>query len=159
MDDMSTGAAAEPADLDDTDTEAPAGGADEGGQTDSGDDKIANEAARYRRRLRAAETNLAVAEARADLLMRRDVERLATGKLIDPADIWRDDTDLTGLIGDDGLPSAELVEARAAELVKAHPHWNRARTLTPPASTVTGDGKPPSGPLSPSWGQVLGRRG
>lgn len=119
------------------------------------------EAAKYRRRLREAETKLAVSDARAEMLLRREIERLAGDRLADGAEVWRDDTALDGLLGDDGLPSADAVAARVAELLEQHPHWERVnlKRLTPPASSVSGNVVPISDGPTASWGQVFTGRG
>lgn len=119
------------------------------------------EAAKYRRRLREAETKLAVSDARAEMLLRREIERLAGDRLADGAEVWRDNTQLDALIGEDGLPSADAVAARVSALLEAHPHWQRVnlKRLTPPASSVSGNVVPISDGPAASWGEVLGRRG
>jgi len=144
-------ASTEPVDLD---TEADLPDPDKSGDEEADKASSPNaEAAKYRRKLRAAETKLEVQTARTEMLIRREVERLAADRLADGTDVWRDDTQLADLVDGEGLPDTERVTARVADLLDAHGHWDKPGS-TPPASTVTGDGKPPGGDPSASWQDV-----
>ncbi|GLP74928.1 hypothetical protein TUM20983_20380 [Mycobacterium antarcticum] len=119
------------------------------------DEKIGNEAAKYRTRLRAAETEntslterLTAAatekgalEERVHHVQRGEAERLASAKLADPADLWRDGATLTDLLDEGGNVDSALVDDLAKQLAGSHPHWGIARPTrpsTPPAFRGSG---------------------
>ncbi|MBX7434171.1 hypothetical protein JDV09_18915 [Mycobacterium sp. Y57] len=117
-----------------------------------------SEAAKWRRQLRDAQTENKTLTGRVDGLLRREVERLAAQQLADPTDVWRDDVDLAGLLGEDGLPDPQKVDELIEAIIGRHPHWRRGNPAAP-ASTVSGDGnalRPPPGRAGPpSWQEVF----
>lgn len=123
-------------DLDGTDTTEDQSDADPA-------DKAGAEAAKYRRRLRETEAERDNLLARVEHLQRGEIERLITGKLTDPADIWRDGAQLADLLDDDGDIDPDKVTTLLDDLVKAHPHWATQDTRTPRLSNpVSGASKP-----------------
>jgi hypothetical protein len=82
------------------------------------------EAAKYRRALRSAESRLEVYD-------RQAVERIATGRLADPADAWLVIGSLDELRGDDGVLDEAKVEEGLARIVQDRPHWRLDRPATP----------------------------
>ena len=137
-------------DLEDTTTETPSEADDEANaQIEHNEDDEAqprNREERFRKEARALKTQLDIEQAHRDLRDRADVERIVTGTLANPSEIWRDGTDVAAFIGDDGLPSKEAVLARAQELLAAHAYLAAPKPQrTPPASIVTGE---PFAPVS-----------
>ncbi len=113
------------------------------------------EAQRYRHRLRAAETELAVAQAVIAEFNREGAERVAGAKLTDPSDLWVTGIELDQLLDSSGKLDTELVEAAVTELLGRKPHLGHRGPMAPPASTVTGDGKAPQGGTAQSWAEAL----
>ncbi len=146
----------------DTDT-APSGAVDGGsfGTADGSphDGKLANEAAKWRREYRAAETKLTVAEARVAEMQKAEIHRLAATKLADPTDLWlAPGVDLGGLLGDDGMVDPERVEEATEAILESKPHWrSRPRPVGAPAAAVTGDGKLEPVEEPTTWATVLKR--
>jgi len=139
------------------------GGSSEPAGTESNDSvhdgKLANEAAKWRREYRAAETKLTVAEARVAEMQRAEIARLAATKLADPTDLWlAPGVDLGGLLGDDGLVDPERVEEATEAILESKPHWrSRPRPVGAPANAVQGDGKAPEHVEEPTWASLLKR--
>lgn len=90
--------------------------------------------------------------ARLDTVQQREVESLVTGKLHDPADLFRFGPPLAELLDEDGNVSAELVDAALAAVVAEHPHLSVRHGISPaaPASMVTATGVP-----NPSDAKIL----
>lgn len=132
--------------VDTADDQTPADPAPAGEDTDTGDTARTtnSEAAKWRRKFRAAEVEVTVLRAREEERDRRDIERIAAELLADGADIWREPIDIADLCDELGLPDAERVHARAEQLIAAHRHWAKRGPATPAASAVTGDGTPPA---------------
>jgi len=102
-------------------------------QTDTRAEKgTAGEAARYRRRLRDTEAERDQLRGRVEHLQRGEIERLAAGRLTDPADIWRDGAQLADLTNDDGHIDPAKVNATLDALLKAHGHWGIQQSYTAP---------------------------
>ncbi|BBY82953.1 hypothetical protein H7I53_23070 [Mycolicibacterium pulveris] len=78
-------------------------------------------------------------QARLDTVQQREAEALVTGKLHDPADLFRFGPPLAELLDEDGNVSAELVDAALAAVVAEHPHLSVRHGISPaaPASMVT----------------------
>ena len=79
-------------------------------QDDAGDGP-GREAAKYRRRLREAETERDRLSERVESLQRAEVERLATADSLRPAALWSSGVELADLLSDDGTVSAAKVSA------------------------------------------------
>lgn len=86
------------------------------------------EAARYRRELRAAETERDALRGQLETMRRAEVARIATTgdtdapKLIDPTDLFAPDHDLAELLDDDGHVDPERVRAVIVERTERRPH-------------------------------------
>ena len=135
----------------------PNGSADTESNDSVHDGKLANEAAKWRREYRSAETRLTVASARIEEMQKAEINRLAATKLADPTDLWlAPGVDLGGLLGDDGLVDPERVEEATEAILEAKPHWrSRPRPVGAPANAVQGDGKPPEHVEEPTWATLL----
>ena len=95
---------------------SPEGGAEvDEDQDDDADDGHGagpgREAAKYRRRLREAETERDRLSEQVGALQRAEVERLATADDLRPAALWASGVELAGLLTDDGTVDAEKVSA------------------------------------------------
>ncbi len=108
-------------------------------QGDAGDGP-GREAAKYRRRLREAETERDRLAEQVVSLQRAEVERLAMAGDLRPAALWASGAELAGLLGDDGTVDAAKVTA-AIEAAREQ----------------LGIPKPPVGPRVPREGRSLGR--
>jgi len=105
---------------------------------DSSDDPEprSREAARYRRKLRELEGEVAaereqwaeergLMRARLDHMQQGEAERIAAEHLADPADLWRDGLDLDQLRDEHGDIDPGKVTTAVNELTAKHPHWKR----------------------------------
>ena len=121
------------------------------------DQKLADEAAKWRVTARQTEAKLAVAEARVAELQRQEVERILATKLAMPEDMWLSGKwSVADMLNEQGQVDAERVSAAADAVLEGRPHWRA--TLKPvgaPASSVTGDGDYKPGPAAPTWQQLL----
>ena len=121
------------------------------------DQKLADEAAKWRVTARQTETRLKVAEARVAELQRQEVERILATKLAMPEDMWLSGKwSVADMLNEQGQVDAERVSAAADAVLEGRPHWRA--TLKPvgaPASSVTGDGDYKPGPAAPTWQQLL----
>ena len=108
------------------------------------------EASKLRERLRVATERLAV-------LQRGEAERLAAGKLGAGADLWAGGIDLTSLLNEEGDIDPDLVAQAADRVIEAHPHWKKRAPASPPASSVTADGKI-TGDTRPTFADAFGPR-
>lgn len=81
------------------------------------------EAAKYRRQLRAAETERDQLRDQLGELRRGEVERLAAGQLTNPDDLFAlGSVSVDELLDDAGQVNAEAVSARIAEVLKVRPY-------------------------------------
>ncbi|MFN6548904.1 hypothetical protein ACP6C7_07200 [Mycolicibacterium septicum] len=137
----------------DSDTEAPDGGQDgaqpddtpaddDGDQDDTGGNR---EAAKYRRKLRDTEAERDTLRDRLTVLRRSEVERLVADRFRDPADVWRDGTQVDELLDDGGDIDPAKVNIAAGAVLKAHPHWDIAA-----AAVSARDGQLQSGASAPA---------
>jgi hypothetical protein len=114
--------------------------------------------ARYRQQLRTVEAERDQLRDRLERHDRAEVERLAEGKLADPADVWRGGVELADLLDDSGELDPDLIGAAISKVIAEHPHWQRGK-ISPaaPASAVTSDGNPHDDPRSApaSWQKVF----
>ncbi|MEX3652416.1 hypothetical protein ABFW14_28015 [Mycolicibacterium fortuitum] len=94
--------------------------ADPGSENDTSGNR---EAAKYRRKLRAAETERDALQTRLEHVQRGEVERLVTEQLRDPADIWRDGAQVADLLDDNGNIDPAKVAKLAGAVLEAHAHW------------------------------------
>lgn len=124
-------------------------------QTDTGNDAN-SEARSWRLKLRAAETNLAVANARIAEQNRLHAERVLSYRLADPSDAWANGADLASMLNDDGLIDEDAVLAYADSLLQAKPHYAaKLKPVGAPASAVTADDPIPTANQTPSWQDIL----
>lgn len=88
---------------------------------------LRREAASRRRALRVAEKERDQLRGQIDLYDRQTVERIATGRLADPADAWLAIGSLDELRGDNGVLDEAKVEAGLGRIVRERPHWAAPR--------------------------------
>jgi len=129
---------------------------DEDQDDDSG---AGREAAKYRRRLRAAEAERDTLAATVEAMQRAEVERIATADELKPAALWGSGVELAGLLNDDGTVDAAKVNTAIAATRDALgiPEPVRTRYLRVPK-----EGLPPRRPGKPTGreamaGIVMGR--
>ncbi len=126
--------------------------ADTSGTTDDDPPPQHNREENYRKRARAAETELILAQARVSEMNRAEAERQAVQHgMADASDLWLNNIDLDDVLGDDKLVDAAKVDAAVGDLLARNPHLGRRGPVTPPASNITGDGKPPGTQAAPTW--------
>lgn len=123
-------------------TEAPEG--TEGEEETTEDDSPGREAARYRRKLRAAEKERDQLSETVATLRRAEVERIAASQIATPSALWAAGVELETLLGEDGTPDPDKVRVATAEVAQrlglAQPgHSNYvAREGTNPSSSRGG---------------------
>lgn len=134
--------------------------APEGNDPDPQEQKLSDEAAKWRRQARAEETYRRLAEAHVDKLQREQIRQHLAHKLAAPDDFWiaRPEVTVADLMNDDGDVDADKVHAAAEEILAERPFWKA--TLKPvgaPASSVQGDGKynVPGSNDKVDWSDVL----
>jgi hypothetical protein len=116
-------------------------------------DDIGNEAAKYRTRLRAAETELGALHDQVEAMQRAEAQRLAQGKLSDTADLWRDGATLDTVLGDDGHVDPDKVTELTNTVIGQHPHWAvQHRRVT--GQFTSGAGR--AGPRVDKWQNAFG---
>lgn len=91
--------------------------------------KLRHEAASRRRQLRTVEAERDALRERVDTHDRAEVERLATGRLANPADAWLAIGSLDELRGADGVLDQARVEAGLGRIVQERPHWAAATRM------------------------------
>lgn len=115
-----------------------------------------NEAAKYRRRLRDTEKQRDALAERVTAYQRTDIERQAAQHLADGADIWRDGAQLADLLTETGELDNDKITELCTTLADSHPHWRKRVPASPPASTVTANGKITDGAPPPrTWTDLL----
>ena len=114
-----------------------------------------SEEAKWRKRFRATEIELTVANARIEQMVRNEIQRVAASTLADGADIWREPVDLADLCDEHGLPDPERVRAHAQTLIDTHRHWAKRGPATPHASAVTSDQTPHSRAGAHNWQEAI----
>lgn len=137
--------------------------APEGGDTSEQDQRLSDEAAKWRVQARAEETNRLLAEARVAGLQTREVNRLLRAKLAAPADFWLvADVKLEDLLtyseaDADMVVDADKVHAAADAITESRPHWRaKLGPVGAPSNAVTGDGKyNVAAAEKPSWDTLL----
>jgi hypothetical protein len=78
---------------------------------------------RYRARLRDSESEAERLRGTIEQLQRTEVSRLASARLADSADIYRDGAALADLCGGDGTVDPSKVDSTIDGLLQAHPYW------------------------------------
>lgn len=147
-------AAVEPATLD-LDAQAQAETTDVTDDTEPAQEatKPGQEAARYRRQLRAAEADRDALRTRLETFQTREVERLATGPgaLSLGSDLWRS-TPLVDLLDTEGNVDPERVTAAVAGLIQAHFHYGYRPAWPSADAGFRGTGTQPA---TTTWDSVL----
>ena len=127
----------------------------EAGQGDAGEQQADAEPdrteAKLRRRAQQAETKLAVAEAIVSEVNREVAENIASQRLANAGDLWHS-VELSDLLDTSGKLDTAKLAATLDSVLKAKPYL--AKRSAPPASIVTGDGKPPTAG-TPSFEQAF----
>ncbi|OHT93182.1 hypothetical protein [Mycobacterium syngnathidarum] len=95
------------------------------------------EAAKWRNKFRDAETELTTMQQRLETLQRSEAERIAATALHDPTDMWRDGTQLTDLLDDNGNIDPNKVTDTATKIADTHQHWKRRRPVSATEVTST----------------------
>jgi hypothetical protein len=119
-------------------------------------DGIANEAAKYRRRLRDTEAERDALRSRVEAMQRNEVQRLVADRLADPADVWRDGATVGDVLDDAGNIDNSKVGQLVDGLVKEHAHWAAVSTSRAQLGSRSGSGA--SGPTAhrqTSWAHAL----
>lgn len=113
------------------------------------------EAAKYRRRLRESEGQLAATRDQLAGYQRREVERLASARLAVPGDVFSvGGAALPDFLDDDGMVNAEAVEQSVAALLASRPGLAIGSTRWPDMGG--GDRGPAMAqPRPASWGAVV----
>lgn len=112
-----------------------------------------SEAARYRVRLREAESELAAATERIQRYQRSEVERLAGQQLADAGDLWRvGEVELSELLDADGNVSQDAVSAITERVLESSPGLRRPQRAVDPTQGRSMDVK-----SEPSWSALLNR--
>lgn len=113
---------------------------DESGEPDDseGDDRPSREAAKYRRRLRDAETERDQLAQRLEAIQRAEVERLATAARMKPAAVWASGAELADLLTEDGAVDEQKV---SDAITAAREAFGLA---APPRNYVPREGSSPS---------------
>lgn len=116
--------------------------ATEGDALDPQDQRLSEEAARWRRQARAEETNRLIAEARVAELQRAEINRHIATRLASADDFWL----VPGVNFDDFIVDGEVdldaVNTKADEIIASRPHWKaRMAPVGAPSAAVQGDGR------------------
>jgi hypothetical protein len=118
-------------------------------------DGAAQEAGKWRHKLRATEKELEAANTRVEAMQRAEVERLAASKLADAQDLWRDGAALADLLDDSGNVDGAKVGGLVESLVEAHPHWTVPRKSAAPFSALKSGASKPADYRPASWAAAL----
>ena len=111
------------------------------------------EAAKYRRRARAAEIERDSLRDQLAAVQRAEVERVAGATLADGADLWAA-VDLDATLAEDGTVDPAKVRDAVRDLLTAHPHWARPGPVKP-GSLASGAAARSTDPRG--WGAALKR--
>ena len=127
--------------------------------TSPGDRKLSDEAARHRVAARAAETRLAIAEARITDMQKDEVTRILEKRFVSADDAWLlPEVNVEAMLDENGKVDQQLVHEVADAICEARPHWRiRPQPVGAPPSAVTGSGRPPGEgmPAKPGWSELL----
>lgn len=143
----------EPAETTET-TEVMDGAVNNAAEADTAPENPSREAARWRTKFRDAETQLDALRTRVETMQRAEAERLAEKVLADPADMWRNGTQLADLLGEDGNLDAGKLTAAAEALAATRPHYRRTSPAAAPIAGV-GAGKIPTGDDKPTFADAF----
>jgi hypothetical protein len=101
---------------------APQDGADDGEATD--DENPAGRGQRYRERLRAAEAETTRLQQLVEGMRQAEIQRIASDRLADPADLFREAT-LGDMLDTEGRVDAAKLNALMDKVIAEHPHYKR----------------------------------
>lgn len=117
------------------------------------------EAARYRMRLREAETQRDALSGRLETMQRAEAQRLAERHLVDGADLWRGDgINLDTLLDDNGDVDPHAVAKHAKIVAAKHPHWKRTFGRRPSAGELRSGATSPDYHRPQTWADILNDR-
>lgn len=118
---------------------------------DDQEDSPGKEAAKYRRKLRAAEKERDTLAETVTAMRRAEVERLASGQVMNPAALWSAGVELGDLLGEDGTPDEAKVRAAVGE---AATRLGLARPVG--SNHVAREGTNPRADSSKGWAELIG---
>jgi hypothetical protein len=78
---------------------------------------------RYRQRAQTAEAERDRLSAVVDGMRRSEVERVASARLADPGDLFRDGATLADVLDAEGAVDPARVDALIDKVIDGHPHW------------------------------------
>ncbi|MGE4364027.1 MAG: hypothetical protein AB7E41_17765 [Mycolicibacterium sp.] len=152
-------AAAEPTDVEDTDTTVPETDTDQLDtiDADTEQDSPNGEAAKRRRQLREAQTELAAVRDQLTTYQRRHAEQVISDVLSTPADLFDiGQADLADFLDDNGDVRSDELRAAATTLVEQRPQLGTNYQPAWPAHADFGIGvRSQSAPGGPTWSKVL----
>ena len=152
-------AAAEPTVVEDADTTVPDSGTDQLDtiDADTEQDSANGEAAKRRRQLREAQTELAAVRDQLTTYQRRHAEQVISDVLTTPADLFDiGQADLADFLDDNGDVRADELRAAATTLVEERPQLGTNYQPAWPAHADFGIGvRSQSAPGGPTWSKVL----
>jgi hypothetical protein len=107
------------------------------------------------RKSREAKQRIELRETRARLerLQKTEVERMATGKLADPSDVWLDGLTVDAVLDDEGDVDPARVDQAIKELIEKRPHWRVQRS--PIRRGLLSGASSPADYRQPSWADAL----
>lgn len=121
-------------------------------QPDSGN----AEAAKYRRRLREAETERDRLSEQVTRLQTAEVQRRITDSLEDPTDLWRDGLQLSDVLDEYGQVDEAALDQAVLQVATDHPGWRKR----PEGTEVDVDqGRRSDAHGGASWSALLRREG
>jgi hypothetical protein len=94
-----------------------------GAQRDSAPENEAPKSREAKQRIELRETR-----ARLERMQRAEIERMATGKLADPSDVWLDGLTVDAVLNDQGDVDPVRVDQAIKELIEKRPHWRVQRS-------------------------------
>ena len=95
-------------------------------------------------------------KARLERMQRGEIERIAVGKMADPADLWVGGLTVDAVLDDRGDVDKGKVASAIDALIEAHPHWSAPRPKNSPRYSRPQSGaSSPDNHVSPSWANAL----
>lgn len=125
--------------------------------------KVRKEAASYRTKLRAAESDIEQTATQLGAMRRAEVERLAAEHLRDASDLWQAQPDPAAFLNDDGAVDPDKVAEAAQALTANKPHYAADKRIAPPPSDRPVEGlragaSPEQKVTQPTWSNVIRAR-
>lgn len=109
---------------------------------------LRREAAARRRALREVEAERDGLRSRLDDSDRREVERLAAERLVEPSDLWLA-TSIEAMRAEDGTIDMDRARAELARVEQEKPHWRK------PSMNLHQGAREPAPPAGPSFGDAV----